>query len=122
VTRLLLVEDEPIARLHLAHLLADHGYSVVPLASGEEAVKIMQTESFDAVITDFKLLGAVNGIDVLTEFERVAPGRPKFVISAYSREQLRAEVEAVYISKPIDLDEFITKLKSVLPEIPIGRR
>lgn len=113
--RILLVEDEAIARLHLAHFLADEGFSVIPLANGEEALKLMETENFDVVISDFKLPGAVNGIDVLTEFERLRPGRPKLLISAYSPDQLKAAVESVYVAKPIDLDDLLQKLKGILP-------
>jgi two-component system nitrogen regulation response regulator NtrX len=113
--RILLVEDEAIARLHLAQFLTDEGFSVVPLASGEEALKIMETENFDAVICDFKLPGAVDGISVLTEFDRRTPGRPKLLVSAYSPDQLRAGIEAVYVAKPIDLDDLLLKLKSALP-------
>jgi DNA-binding NtrC family response regulator len=120
--KLLLVEDEAIARLHLAHFLSDEGYQVVPLASGEEALKIMARENFDAVITDFKLAGAINGIDVLTEFDRLSPDRPKLLVSAYSPVQLGTRVEAVYIAKPIDLDDLLLKLKAVLPIQNNGER
>jgi DNA-binding NtrC family response regulator len=113
--RVLLVEDEAIARLHLAHFLADEGYQVIPLASGEEALKLMKSEDFDAVITDFKLAGRVSGIDVLSEFDRLKPGRPKVLVSAYSPDQLGSSVEAVFIPKPIDLDDLLIKLKTVLP-------
>jgi DNA-binding NtrC family response regulator len=116
LARLLLVEDEAIARLHLAQFLTDGGHSVVPLASGEEALKLLQTETFDAVITDFKLGGTVSGIDLLTAFERVSPGKGKILVTAYPAHELRAEaLGALYVAKPVQLDAFLRKLKSVLP-------
>jgi CheY-like chemotaxis protein len=65
VARLLLVEDEAISRFQLTQFLTDEGYTVIAVASGEEALKLFHTEQFDAVITDFKLAGRVTGTDVL---------------------------------------------------------
>jgi response regulator RpfG family c-di-GMP phosphodiesterase len=115
--KLLLVEDEAISRLALTQLLSDQGYSVVTTASGEEALGLLGTRNFDAVIADAKLRSGVNGFDVLRKFECVNPGGAKLLITGYSVGQLRenAPVETIYISKPIDFDDFLLKLKSVLP-------
>lgn len=116
VIRLLLVEDEAVSRLQLAQFLTDEGYSVIPVATGQEALKILETESFDAVITDSSLGRGLTGIDVLTRFESLMPGRGKILITAYSPGEVgEKSVGALYVSKPIDLDEFLLKLKSVLP-------
>lgn len=47
--KLLVVENEAISRLNLTQFLSDEGYTVIPVGSGEEALKILETESFDAV-------------------------------------------------------------------------
>jgi DNA-binding NtrC family response regulator len=114
--KLLLVEDEAISRLALTRLLIDEGYSVVSTATGEEALELLGTQSFDAVITDVKLRGEVNGFDVLREFEWINPGKPKLLITGYFPGHLTEQaVEAIYISKPVDLDDFLLILKRALP-------
>jgi DNA-binding NtrC family response regulator len=115
VTRLLLVEDEAISRFQLSQFLTEEGYTVIPLATGEEALKILKTESFDVVITDFKLASTVDGIAVLTQFERVSPGKGKILMTAYPAHEVRPEaVGAIYIPKPVELENLLLQLKSIL--------
>jgi response regulator RpfG family c-di-GMP phosphodiesterase len=114
--RLLLVEDEPVSRLQLSRFLTDEGYCVIPLASGKEALNLLKMETFDAVIADFKLIGDVNGVDVLTRFESLTPGRCKILVTGYSPEQVGEKlIGTLYVSKPIKLDDLLLKLKSRLP-------
>jgi len=114
--RVLLVEDEAISRFQLTQFLTDEGYTVIPVASGEEALKLLRTETFDAVISDFKLPGTVTGTDVLKVFGRVSPGKAKILITAYPAHEVKAEeVGALYVSKPLQLDALLVKLKSILP-------
>jgi DNA-binding response OmpR family regulator len=116
LTRLLLVEDEAISRLGLTRFLIAEGYAVTSVASGEEALKKLETESFDGVITDSKLGHGVSGIDILTRFERLNPGAAKLLITAYPPGHVGEQtVGALYVSKPIDLEELLLKLKSILP-------
>jgi CheY-like chemotaxis protein len=116
VARLLLVEDESISRLQLSEFLTEEGYTVVALASGEEALKLLHTENFDAVLTDFKLPGAITGTDVLKAFERVSPGKGKLFITAYPEHEVQPGLlAALYVPKPVHFDDLLQKLKSVLP-------
>jgi DNA-binding NtrC family response regulator len=113
LARLLLVEDESIARFQLTQFLTDEGYTVIPVASGEEALKLFQNETFDVVITDFKLTGAVTGTDVLKAFERMRPGKGKVFLTAYPPHEVQAEsVGALYVPKPVQLDDLLIKLKT----------
>jgi CheY-like chemotaxis protein len=115
LARVLLVEDESISRFQLTQFLTDAGYTVIPVASGEEALKLLQSENFDAVLTDFKLAGDVTGTDVLEAFEQVNPSIRKVFITGYPEHEVRAEsVGAVYIPKPIQPDDLLLKLKNLL--------
>jgi len=113
--KVLVVEDEAVARLALTECLTSVGYSVESAASGEEALKILQSHTFNAAIVDFKLNGEVNGFEVLSEFERITPGRGKILVTAYLAEQVRAEaVGALFVPKPVNLDDLLRKLEAVL--------
>jgi CheY-like chemotaxis protein len=116
LAKILLIEDEAISRHQLTHFLTDEGYTVIPVASGEEALKLLLTENFDAVITDYRLTGAVTGIDVVKAYDRVSPGKGKMLVTAYPAHEVQTDsVGAFYIPKPILLDDLLLKLKSVLP-------
>jgi CheY-like chemotaxis protein len=116
LSRILLVEDEAVTRLHLTQFLTDAGYLIIPIATGEEALKILQTEKFDAVIADYGLPGEVNGAQVLAEFEHINPGKGKILLTAYPAHEIAESAPGtLYVSKPFQLDDLLTKLKSVLP-------
>lgn len=116
MARLLLANDEPISRFQLSQFLTDEGYTVIAVGSGEEALQLLKTETFDAVITDFQLGGTINGIEVLSEHQRISPDRGRILITAYPSYQVKPEtVGALYVPKPIQLDVLLAHLKSVLP-------
>jgi two-component system chemotaxis sensor kinase CheA len=62
--RVLLVDDAPFFRNMLAPVLKAAGYSVTAVASGQEAIALLQTgQSFDIIITDMDMAGT-NGFEL----------------------------------------------------------
>jgi CheY-like chemotaxis protein len=117
MARILIVEDEAVSRLALTEFLTSEGYSVESAASGEAALKVMCSQRFDAVITDYTQPGKLNGIDVLTEFERLNPGRAKLLMTAHLPGQKGEQaIGAIHIAKPIQLEQLLMKLKSLLEQ------
>lgn len=62
---ILLVEDEPLARRNIAIFLQRASHNVHQAETGEAAMELISRMSFNAVISDFRLPGKINGIDVL---------------------------------------------------------
>jgi CheY-like chemotaxis protein len=63
-THLLIVEDEAPLRDATAERLMEHGYQVVAVGSGEEALERLSDFAFDVVLTDLRLPG-IDGREVL---------------------------------------------------------
>jgi DNA-binding response OmpR family regulator len=56
--RILVVEDEPIIALHIAHTLAEAGAEVVgPAATVARALRLMDCSQVDAAVVDYRLEG-----------------------------------------------------------------
>ena len=53
--KILVVDDEQIARENLKHILMKEGYDVVSVDSGIQALKKLATTDFDLVLTDLKM-------------------------------------------------------------------
>lgn len=68
--KILIIDDEPEVLELLARTLSDEGFEVVKACSGNEAVAIFETGSFDLVITDMKMPG-LRGIDVLHHIKQI---------------------------------------------------
>jgi CheY-like chemotaxis protein len=72
IARVLVVDDEEIARKNLDHILQKEGYIVVMAASGAEALEKMETSNFDVVLTDIRMEN-ISGIEVLEKTKEQIP-------------------------------------------------
>ena len=65
IRRILIVEDEPLVAFDTEHLLRECGYDVVATVDTlAEAVRVLGEEEVDLVLSDIKLNGDGDGMDV----------------------------------------------------------
>lgn len=65
IRRILVVEDEPLIAFDNEYSLADAGYEVVATVDTlADAARVIDTEELDLVLTDVRLSGEGNGMDV----------------------------------------------------------
>ncbi|HEY5724008.1 MAG TPA: response regulator [Allosphingosinicella sp.] len=65
ISRILIVEDEPLVAFDNEHLLGENGYVVVgTVDSLADAVRVLGEEPVDLVLSDIKLNGDGDGMDV----------------------------------------------------------
>lgn len=101
--RILVVEDEVLARRVLRDMLARAGYTVIAVGSGEEALEELERERFDVLLTDLKLR-KVDGMQVVAAARQRDPDIEAIVLTGYAT--LDSAVAAVrhgaynYILKP----------------------
>lgn len=106
--KILVVDDEPIARENLAHILTKAGYAPLTAADGQEAIDILKREEFDLVLTDLRMQGR-DGMAVLAETKKLWPATEVVVITGYA--SVDTAVEAMrqgayhYIAKPYKIEE-----------------
>lgn len=63
--RILVVEDEPLVAFDNEHLLSDAGYTVVATVDRvADAIAVIEADGLDLVLSDVRLSGAGDGIDV----------------------------------------------------------
>ena len=116
--RMLLVDDEPLARSRLRTLLAD---CKAPLAevsaeagNAAQAMEHLRRQAFDAVLLDIHMPGA-DGL-ALAGVLRSLPDAPAVVfVTAYAEHAVAAfELEAVdYLTKPVRLERLQLALAKV---------
>ncbi|MFC1515657.1 sigma-54-dependent transcriptional regulator [Thermodesulfobacteriota bacterium] len=106
--RILVVDDERIARENLEHVLKKEGYEVVSVDNGVSALKKLSTTKFDLVLTDLKMK-LVDGMGVLAKTKELYPDTEVIMITAYAT--VNTAIEAMkkgayhYIPKPYKVDE-----------------
>jgi DNA-binding response OmpR family regulator len=111
---ILVVEDAAVARESIAGFLRNHGYIVLETWDGQEALRLIEEAKLDVVISDFRLNGVADGLQVLGRFNEVSPGKGKILTSAFGsdEEALAARrIGAVYMAKPLDLENLLTQIR-----------
>ncbi len=106
--KVLIVEDELIARENLDHILTKEGYATVAVASGALAFQELEKEEFDLVLTDLRMQ-QVDGMQVLERTKELYPDTEVVVITGFAT--VSTAVEAMqkgayhYLPKPYKIDE-----------------
>ena len=106
--RLLIVDDEESVTITLAAILEMDGYNVATALSGPAALKLIEDEVFDLVLTDLRL-DDFDGLDVLAAARRRSPDTVIIVLTGYG--SLDSAVTALrdgaydYLLKPAGVED-----------------
>jgi DNA-binding response OmpR family regulator len=114
--KILLVDDDLRTLQGLGHFLRSEGYDVNESCDGSDAAKMLEIEAFDLVISDIIMPG-VSGLQLLDRIRLLAPKTPVLFMSGFGsiyRNQMINEGASDLISKPFDLNELLSKVKSAL--------
>jgi DNA-binding NtrC family response regulator len=111
---ILVVEDEPLIRTALADALRHAGYSIVELSEAKEALgHLAEGGSADLVITDLKMPGAIDGVDLVEWLQTALPAVPVIVTTGHHN--LRSQVNACPVfEKPYRFEHLIERIGEML--------
>ena len=90
-------------------------FTVHQADNGEVALELISRVNFEIVISDLRLPGKVNGLDVLKYQKGMDSGKHLILITAFGSEQAQAEAAAVgarYLEKPISLRDLLDTIQS----------
>lgn len=114
--RVLVVDDEPVARLVLERVLTDHGYEPLVVENGAQAWQVFQEIVISLVITDW-VMPNVDGLELIRRIR--AARRPAYTYSILlsakeGRNSFLQGMEAGaddFLSKPIDQETLLARLR-----------
>jgi hypothetical protein len=102
------VEDEWFLRMELADALAEAGWGVVELATGEQALNWLETGGEAALlVTDIRLANSIEGWDVAEKFRSKHPEMKVIYCSANPRKEARQVPGSFFFPKPIRVDQVL---------------
>ena len=120
--RLLLAEDNPISQLAAKSFLQRAGHTVLTATNGLEAIALLESETFDAVLMDIQM-PEVDGVEATRRIRSHTAGLydpliPIIALTAYAQVSehkrfLEAGMNAT-ISKPLELADILEALGQVL--------
>lgn len=106
--RLLVIDDEKTLLNLLVKRLERMSYQVFSAESGPDALKILETQEIDVLITDFRM-PEMDGCEIITRARQRYPLLQSIVVTGYS--DVKSAINAMgagafnYLQKPIDFAE-----------------
>ena len=117
--RILIVDDDPLVQLVIQSYISSHGYYSALAGDGLEAVSKLQEEVYDIVVTDVNMPN-MDGIELLKHININYPDTGVIVVTGFSEEYSYMDVINLgaidYMTKPLDGNEFLARLKRVVRE------
>ena len=116
MTRLLLVEDDPMLGETLRDALKDQGYVVDWLSNGKTALAALEDDVTDLMILDLGLPG-LDGLNVLKTIRKQGSALPVLILTA--RDSIDDRVAGLdagaddYLLKPFDLNELFARIRAL---------
>ncbi len=115
--RVLVVDDEPVARQSLTDILKLEGYTVASAPNGQAAVEFIRTHNVDLLIVDLKMPG-MDGLEVVQVVNQVSPDTEVILLTAYGSTEtaiqaLRLRIHD-YLLKPASPAQILATVKKGL--------
>jgi DNA-binding NtrC family response regulator len=119
--KIMVIDDEKIVGDMAKLSLEQEGYIVETFLNAEPALKRLQEEKFDVVVTDYKMKG-IDGMEVLKTVKNLYPATQVIMITAFAN--LDAAIEALrrdvhdFFPKPVKIKELKASIKRALEKQP----
>jgi two-component system, NtrC family, nitrogen regulation response regulator NtrX len=114
---ILIVDDEAGVRSSLSGILADEGYLVEAMESGETGLRALEARRYDLLLLDVWLPG-MDGLEALARARTLDPDIPVVMISGHG--SIETAVKAVrmgaqdFVEKPLSLEKILLVVKNAL--------
>ena len=121
--RILAVDDDKNTRMLFRAVLENAGYTVFTASNGEEALSVMEKEHIDLVVLDI-MMPKMDGYEFTRVLREADNSLPILMVSAKQLPSDKHQGFLVgtddYITKPIDDEEMLLRIKALLRRAKIA--
>ncbi|MFZ5775600.1 MAG: sigma-54-dependent transcriptional regulator [Thermodesulfobacteriota bacterium] len=121
MAEILIVDDEPSMREFLSILLEKEGHVAHEVASGREALGLLEQRRFDLIVSDIRMPD-LSGIDLLEHIKQNDLTMPVVLITAYAspEDAVRAMKHGAfdYLTKPFKVENILKVVGAALGSAP----
>jgi ATP-dependent Lon protease len=116
-SKVLIVDDEEVARTNLTRVFGKEGYRADGAANGLDALKMAETGHYDLIMTDLKM-DKMDGLTLLEKVKAISPATEVMLITGYATVDTAVSAfkkgAVHYFSKPVNLDELRAGVAAIL--------
>jgi CheY-like chemotaxis protein len=123
-TTVLLVDDDEVIRLTLSKLLTLEGFKVTTAACVSEALRVINSNMYDVLLSDLHMPGAGDGLTVVSAMRHANPKAVTMLLSSFP--EMEAAAHAILLQadeilvKPIELSALVQAITKRLSDGPSG--
>lgn len=123
-SKILIVDDELSMREFLGILLDREGYQTDLAENAEAAIKLMESSSYDLILSDVNMPG-LDGLALLKRVKEDSPDTAVLVITAFSTAEQAVEAMKCgaydYIAKPFKVEEIKILVRNALEKYELKK-
>ena len=114
-SKILLVDDEVVFTDNMSKLLANRGYRVTAVNSGDAAIHALEEATFDVVVLDLKMPG-MDGLTTLKEIKKLGLFAETLILTGHG--SIDTALEAIkegaydYLTKPCEIGDLVNKIEA----------
>lgn len=106
---ILVAEDEQLARWSVSETLRLEHYEVAEAPDAQTAISLIDAKDFDAVVSDYRMPGPLDGLDVLKHFHELNPDKLIVLVTGQNGDK-QGDIEAIggiYLRKPVFIEDLL---------------
>ena len=115
--KILIAEDDRELRQLFSHVLNRHGYTVVGVSNGQEALDALDKDFYDMIISDI-MMPVMDGYELVRQLRDVGNTTPVLMITAKDAfDDMRLGFQSGvddYMVKPINVNEMVLRVQALL--------
>ena len=114
----LIVEDEPILRLHASDLVEEAGFIAIEARNADEAIAILESRSdITLLFTDVHMPGSMDGVKLAHAVRNRWPPIKIVVVSGHMQvDQNDLPVDSRFFGKPFQAEKMIAELRAMIAD------
>jgi DNA-binding NtrC family response regulator len=112
----LVVEDEPILRLHAIDIVEEAGFTAIEAKNADEAIAILERRSdITLLFTDIHMPGSMDGVKLAHAVRDRWPPVKIVVVSGHTKlDQIELPTGSRFFTKPFQIEKMIAELRALV--------
>lgn len=114
----LVVEDDPILRLHALDIVEEAGFTAIEAKTADEAIAILESRSDIALLyTDINMPGSMDGVKLAHAVRNRWPPIKIVVVSGHVQlDQSELPSHSRFFGKPFEAQKMISELRDMIAD------